>query len=100
MENLKKKLSIIWTLSRLRMTIFSAVTYSVFFSIGLRKGQDGAEIETFSIAMFIWGWLFVLLCQLTAHFLGEFYDLKSDSLNRHASPFTGGSRVLVSGAFN
>ncbi|PRP81745.1 hypothetical protein PROFUN_10845 [Planoprotostelium fungivorum] len=94
--SLKVQLSLIAKLGRLRMTIFSAVTYSVAFSIALPHDPS----KQFPYFIFLSGWLFTLCCQLSAHFLGEYYDFKSDSLNRHASPFTGGSKVLQSGAIS
>lgn len=49
----------------------------------------------FSATNFIGGYLFVLSCQLMAHFLGEYYDYPSDLLNVNSSVFTGGSKVLL-----
>lgn len=78
------------------MTVFSAVTYSVAYSLEMHYDHN----ETLNISQFLYGWIFVLLCQLSAHFLGEYYDFKADQLNKQGSPFTGGSRVLVDGGYS
>ena len=98
---LKKELSMLAQLGRLRMTIFSAVTYSTAFSMALHY-EFGSKLDSipFQTGTFLLGWAFILFCQLSAHFLGEYYDFKSDVLNRNASPFTGGSRVLVNGGYS
>jgi 2-polyprenyl-6-methoxyphenol hydroxylase-like FAD-dependent oxidoreductase/1,4-dihydroxy-2-naphthoate octaprenyltransferase len=82
-------------LGRLKMTVFSAVTYAAGASLALSLSSSG--YDQFSPWNFAWGYVFVLLCQLMAHFTGEYYDLRSDRLNVHASPLTGGSRVLLAG---
>ncbi|KAI9189495.1 hypothetical protein H9P43_000928 [Blastocladiella emersonii ATCC 22665] len=84
-------------LARLRMTIFSAVTYSTAATIGAAIGASAlGSGHGLELPRFVLGWAFVLLCQLTAHFLGEYHDLPSDKYNFLASPFTGGSQVLIS----
>jgi 4-hydroxybenzoate polyprenyltransferase len=90
MNTLKNELALLMKLGRLKMTIFSAVTYSTCFTVGLHLDHMILDCGTF-----LFGWSFVLLCQLSAHFLGEFYDLRADLANLQGSPFTGGSRVLV-----
>ncbi|KAI9145527.1 hypothetical protein BKA69DRAFT_1121359 [Paraphysoderma sedebokerense] len=75
------------------MTVFSAVTYATGYSLSVLLHP---EIR-FSPKLFIRGYFFVLFCQLTAHFLGEYYDLPSDCINDSATKFTGGSKVLVKG---
>jgi 4-hydroxybenzoate polyprenyltransferase len=86
-------LSVIIQLARLKMAVFSAVTYSAAFTLGR---QLAGTFGSFNYTTFILGWLFMFLCQLSAHLLGEYYDLPSDKLNK-GGPFTGGSRVLVAG---
>lgn len=88
------------SLARLKMTVFSAVTYSTAFSLGLQLSDSAENLKSnFPYATFLLGYLFMFLCQLSAHLLGEFYDLPSDSINAKGKggPFTGGSRVLVDG---
>lgn len=96
MELLKREFNLLVKLGRLKMTVFSAVTYSVAYSLEMHYDR----IETLNIPHFLYGWLFVLLCQLSAHFLGEYYDFKADQLNKQGSPFTGGSRVLVDNGYS
>ena len=54
----------------------------------------GAE---FDARQFVYGYLFVLSCQLATHFLGEWYDYEADANKIRASRWTGGSKMLVSG---
>lgn len=70
------------------MTLISAVTYLC----GALHGRGG-----FDMGAFVVGYLFVLLTQLSTHFLGEYYDRESDRLNRFSTVLTGGSKVLVDG---
>lgn len=51
-------------LARLKMTIFSAVTYGVAASL--------VESDRFDPYLFFVGWTFVFVTQLVAHFFGEF----------------------------
>ena len=51
-------------LGRLKMTVFSAVTYATAASL-----VDPAE---FNATRFLAGWAFVFFTQLVAHFLGEY----------------------------
>ncbi|KAI9001816.1 hypothetical protein DFJ74DRAFT_714437 [Hyaloraphidium curvatum] len=89
--------SMLVTLARLKMAVFSAVTYSTAFTLGLRLARERSDAAVpFSLSAFFSGWLFMFLCQMSAHLLGEYYDLASDSLNQ-GGPFTGGSKVLVKG---
>lgn len=50
-------------LARLKMTIFSAVTYGVAASL--------TESNRFDPYLFLVGWTFVFVTQLVAHFFGE-----------------------------
>jgi hypothetical protein len=93
---LKREFNLLVQLGRLKMTVFSAVTYSVAYSLEMHYDHN----ETLNISQFLYGWIFVLLCQLSAHFLGEYYDFKADQLNKQGSPFTGGSRVLVDSGYS
>lgn len=78
------------------MTVFSAVTYSTAFTLAHYAVMSSPSTIISNEALrFLVGWVFVLLCQLSAHLLGEYYDYDADKLTMHTSPFTGGSRVLV-----
>ena len=72
-------------LSRAKMTVLSAATY-------LAAALLAPALHP---PTFLRGWLFILLTQFATHFLGEVYDLASDRLNKHATPLTGGSKVLL-----
>lgn len=72
--------------------MLSAVTYSTAFTL---VNSDSIDAGSTITGRFLLGWLFVLLCQLSAHLLGEYYDYEADKLTLHTSPFTGGSRVLT-----
>ena len=86
------EIQLLGKLARLRMTVFSAVTYSVAFTLGLPTKKNNF---VFGYQDFIYGWIFILLCQMSAHLLGEYFDFEADSINKHSSPLTGGSKVLV-----
>ncbi|CAM9554120.1 unnamed protein product [Phaeothamnion confervicola] len=75
------------------MTIFSAVTYGASATVAL-QALPGV---TFDARAFVVGYLFVLSCQLLAHFAGEYHDLRADLHNVWSGPLTGGSKVLVQG---
>eukprot|EP00752_Nemacystus_decipiens_P013459 g11921.t1 len=96
-EIMMRSLKLVLKLGRLKMTVFSAVTYGTAASVtNLALIEAGSESE-FDAGLFLAGWMFVFFTQLVAHFLGEYYDLPSDKLNFYAGPLTGGSKVLVSG---
>ncbi|CAM9385567.1 unnamed protein product [Choristocarpus tenellus] len=86
-----QRIEMILRLARLKMAVFSAVTYAAGATVALDSGSS------FDAIGFLEGWAFVFLCQLVAHLLGEYYDFPSDQLNIHSSKMTGGSKVLVTG---
>jgi 1,4-dihydroxy-2-naphthoate octaprenyltransferase len=49
------------------------------------------------LSLYLLGYLVIFLIELCAIYVNEYYDFKSDVVNRNYSPFTGGSRVLVEG---
>lgn len=79
-------LRILLRLSRANMTTITAVTYLTASSLPQLP---------FNLSLFFRGYLFILSTQFATHFLGELHDLASDKLNIHATPLTGGSRVLT-----
>eukprot|EP00611_Tribonema_gayanum_P019941 TRINITY_DN3552_c0_g1_i4.p1 TRINITY_DN3552_c0_g1~~TRINITY_DN3552_c0_g1_i4.p1 ORF type:complete len:373 (-),score=133.15 TRINITY_DN3552_c0_g1_i4:1134-2135(-) len=85
--------SLLLQLGRFKMVVFSAVTYAAGATLALQLDPD----LTFSASTFLIGYVFVLSCQLVAHYSGEYFDLASDKLNTQSTPLTGGSKVLVSG---
>ncbi|CBJ28407.1 Flavoprotein Monooxygenase [Ectocarpus siliculosus] len=90
-------LKLVLKLGRLKMTVFSAVTYGTAASVANLALLEAGSPSEFDAGLFLAGWAFVFFTQLVAHFLGEYYDLPSDKLNYYAGPLTGGSKVLVSG---
>lgn len=54
---------LILKLGRMKMTVFSAVTYAAAASL--------AYHDEFDAGLFLAGWAFVFFTQLVAHFLGE-----------------------------
>jgi 1,4-dihydroxy-2-naphthoate octaprenyltransferase len=81
-------------LARLKMTVFSMVTYAAGSLLGFKLIRNIIPSALFQSDLYWTGLAFVLCCQLTAHFLGEYYDLPSDKENTFSSPLTGGSKVL------
>ncbi len=53
--------------------------------------------KKFSLNVFLLGYATLFLIELCTILANEYYDLHSDSINSNASPFNGGSRVLVEG---
>lgn len=57
------RLQLVLKLGRMKMTVFSAVTYGVAASL--------AGLSELDSTLFIVGWAFVFFTQMVAHFLGE-----------------------------
>ncbi len=51
----------------------------------------------FDLLVFLLGYLLLFLLEVIVVYSNEYHDKETDELNHHYSPFTGGSRVLVSG---
>lgn len=56
-----------------------------------------ALAHKFSLNVFLLGYATLFLIELCTILTNEYYDLPSDRINSNASPFNGGSRVLVEG---
>lgn len=65
-ERAIRALRLVLKLGRLKMTVFSAVTYAAAANLAV-----GLPPNEFDAWIFLSGWLFVLFTQLVAHFLGE-----------------------------
>jgi len=50
---------------------------------------------SFSLYLYLLGYAYLFLLELCTILANELYDLPTDSINRNASPFNGGSKVLV-----
>jgi len=57
----------------------------------------GSENAFFSLPVFFLAYLYLFLLELCTILANELFDLPTDSINKNASPFNGGSRVLVEG---
>lgn len=66
------------------------------YSLGAVAGAFGA----LDWAAFVWGLLFIALLEAGTVFCNERLDLATDRINPNHGPFTGGSRVLVTGAIS
>lgn len=56
-------LNMLLKLGRMKMTVFSAVTYGA--------GASVANLRELDSGLFLWGWAFVFFTQMVAHLLGE-----------------------------
>ena len=54
-----------------------------------------AEGSPFRAWPFFWGFVWLFILEWCTILVNERYDLPTDTINKNASPFTGGSRVLV-----
>jgi 1,4-dihydroxy-2-naphthoate octaprenyltransferase len=79
-------------LARLKFLIYSPVMYTIGAYVGYRDG-----LTDLAVAPYLVGLVFVYTTHMMTHFFNEFYDRHTDALNVHASPWTGGSRVLAEG---
>lgn len=68
-------LKLVLKLGRLKMTVFSAVTYGTAASVANLVLAEAGMASAFDAGLFLTGWAFVFFTQLVAHFLGETYGL-------------------------
>lgn len=72
-------------LGRMKMTVFSAVTYGAAASL--------AGMSELDSGLFLAGWVFVFFTQMVAHFLGEYPRMqttlqsRSSECSKHVIPF-------------
>jgi 1,4-dihydroxy-2-naphthoate octaprenyltransferase len=64
---------------------------------GLGAAIAASRSSAFSIKLFVLGYLYLFVLELCTIFANELFDLPTDRINENASPFNGGSRVLVEG---
>ena len=89
---MKKKKIVAWLrIIRLQFYPMTFVAYSLGAAIAGAKGLE------FSKSVYLLGYACLLLLELCAVVSNELWDLPTDRINRNASPFNGGSRVLVEG---
>ena len=58
-------------------------------------GLGAALSEDFRLNVFLLGYWILFLIEFATILVNEYYDYPSDKLNKYASPFNGGTRVLV-----
>ena len=64
-------LKLVLKLGRLKMTVFSAVTYGTAASVANLALLEAGAASEFDVGLFLAGWAFVFFTQLVAHFLGK-----------------------------
>lgn len=67
----KHVLKLVLKLGRLKMAVFSAVTYGTAASVANLALIEADSATQFDAELFLVGWAFVFFTQLVAHFLGE-----------------------------
>jgi len=63
----------------------------IAYSLGAALSQE------FRSSVFLLGYLVLFLIEFATILANEYYDYPSDKINKNASPFNGGTRVLVEG---
>jgi 1,4-dihydroxy-2-naphthoate octaprenyltransferase len=66
-----------------------------FIAYSLGAAMTTTQGSVFSLGRFCWGYAFLFLLELCTILANELYDQPTDRINTNASPFNGGSRVLV-----
>ena len=87
----KEKVAAWLRIIRLQFYPMTFVAYSLGAAIARAKGLE------FSKSVYLIGYVCLFLLELCAVVSNELWDLPTDRINRNASPFNGGSRVLVEG---
>jgi 1,4-dihydroxy-2-naphthoate polyprenyltransferase len=67
----------------------------LFYGLGAATAVYAGAI--LSWPLYLWGQLAVTLIQWMTHYANDYFDLAADRANRHATAWSGGSRVLVGG---
>lgn len=70
-DRMMRTLKLVLKLGRLKMTVFSAVTYGTAASVANLALIEAGSPSEFDAGLFLAGWAFVFFTQLVAHFLGE-----------------------------
>jgi 1,4-dihydroxy-2-naphthoate octaprenyltransferase len=86
---IKDKLSAWLRIMRLQFYPMTFIAYSLGAALAAGKGLS------FSLYLYLLGYAYLFLLELYTILANELYDLPTDRINRNASPFNGGSRVLV-----
>lgn len=70
----------------------------VLIAYGAGAAMASLSTGAFSWTLFLLGYACLFFIELATVFTNELLDYDSDRVNRNASPFTGGSRMIVEGA--
>lgn len=92
-------------LGRVRFLVYSPIAFAVGVTCATISSSNidnfgnanPAGLMVISLPRFLLGQLFVSCTHMLTHFFNEYYDYEADQLHEFPSPWTGGSRVLVSG---
>jgi 1,4-dihydroxy-2-naphthoate octaprenyltransferase len=68
-----------------------------FMAYGLGAAMGASKEGRFTLIIFVLGYGYLFLLEMCTILANELFDLPTDRINRNASPFNGGSRVLVEG---
>jgi 1,4-dihydroxy-2-naphthoate octaprenyltransferase len=85
----KDKLGAWLRIMRLQFYPMTFIAYSLGAAMAAGKGLS------FSLYLYLLGYAYLFVLELSTILANELYDLPTDRINRNASPFNGGSRVLV-----
>lgn len=85
------RLNTLFKLGRIKFLSYSPLLYGLGAIIATFRSDH------FDAKLFFLGQFAVWITHLMTHYYNEYYDFDTDSLNTHASPWTGGSRVLPNG---
>jgi 1,4-dihydroxy-2-naphthoate octaprenyltransferase len=87
----KEKLTAWLRIMRLQFYPMTLIAY------GLGAAIAASQSPAFGFGIFVLGYMYLFLLELCTILANELFDLPSDRINKNASPFNGGSRVLVEG---
>jgi 1,4-dihydroxy-2-naphthoate octaprenyltransferase len=91
LKSLREK-TIAWLkLARLQFYPMGWVAYTIGAASAARNEHQ------FDLSIYLIGYLCIFLMELCTVFTNEYFDFKTDSINKNGSVFTGGSRMIVSG---
>lgn len=90
---LRRRVMLFLELGRVKFLLYSPIAYAA----GVTCATAGNSADSFSLKLFLIGQLFVSCTHMLTHFFNEYYDFPADLAHQFPSPWTGGSRVLVSG---
>jgi 1,4-dihydroxy-2-naphthoate octaprenyltransferase len=68
-----------------------------FMAYSLGAVVAASKTQAFDVSLFLLGYLYLCLLELCTILANELFDLPTDRINENASPFNGGSRMLVEG---